>query len=108
MPNRVKTLRPRQAASVAQLRRDADDRRRERHPWRALYKTGRWAAIRAAQLRGDPLCRMCAADGIVTVATVCDHIEPHRGDEVKFFAGPFQSLCKWCHDSRKQKAERIA
>ena len=90
------------------LRRDADDRRRERSPWRALYKTGRWLAIRAAQLRDEPLCGMCAADGRVEPATVCDHVEPHRGDAARFFAGPFQSLCKWHHDGAKQRAERAA
>jgi hypothetical protein len=48
---------------------------------------------------------MCAARGIVTPATVCDHVEPHRGDEVKFFSGPFQSLCSDCHDVDKQRIE---
>ena len=78
----------------------------DRHPWRVLYKTARWVTIRLAQLFDEPLCRMCAADGRVTIATVCDHVEPHRGDVERFFAGPFQSLCKLCHDSRKQRAER--
>jgi hypothetical protein len=36
---------------------------------------------------------------------VCDHVDPHRGDPVKFFDGPFQSLCKWHHDSVKQAIE---
>lgn len=39
-------------------------------------------------------------------ATVCDHVDPHRGDEVKFFSGPFQSLCADCHDTDKQRIER--
>jgi len=37
---------------------------------------------------------------------VCDHIEPHRGNMVKFWNGPFQSLCKQCHDSVKQAFEK--
>jgi 5-methylcytosine-specific restriction enzyme A len=27
-------------------------------------------------------------------ATICDHVEPHRGDVNKFWLGPFMSLCK--------------
>jgi hypothetical protein len=34
------------------------------------------------------------------VATECDHIQPHRGDPVKFYSGPFQSLCKSCHSKK--------
>ena len=41
----------------------------------------------------------------IVAASVCDHVHPHRGDEVKFWAGPFQSLCKPCHDSDKQRQE---
>lgn len=36
--------------------------------------------------------------GRVTEATVCDHVMPHKGNVVKFWAGPFQSLCKHHHD----------
>lgn len=64
-----------------------------------------WQKRRAAQLREEPLCRMCDQDGRVTAATVADHITPHRGDPV-LFKGPLQSLCKHCHDSRKQLFER--
>jgi hypothetical protein len=47
---------------------------------------------------------MCEAEGVYTPATVADHIEPHRGDPVKF-AGPLQSLCKRHHDRDKQLIE---
>ena len=70
------------------------------------YTTKRWRAIRSRQLKIEPLCRMCTSKGRVTEATVCDHIEPHRGDLVKFYAGPFQSLCQSCHSSDKQRMER--
>ncbi|MEY4427219.1 MAG: hypothetical protein RL535_1517 [Pseudomonadota bacterium] len=50
---------------------------------------------------------MCAELGQVTAASVVDHIKPHRGD-MSLFADPsnLQSLCKQCHDSRKQAVER--
>lgn len=71
-----------------------------------LYKTTRWQRIRAQQLSLEPLCRMCAARKRTTLATVCDHVEPHRGDPAKFHAGPFQSLCQSCHSGDKQLFER--
>ena len=44
--------------------------------------------------------------GRVVAATICDHITPHKGDVAAFYAGPFQSLCKPCHDGAKQQLER--
>ena len=89
-------------------RRDEDRRRVERHPYRAWYKTARWQAIRKQQFASEPLCRMCAAEDPprLTPMYVCDHVEPHRGDEAKFFAGPFQSLCEHHHNAIKQREER--
>ena len=77
-------------------------------PWRAWYKTARWLRIRAAQLLAEPLCRICLALGRVTPATVCDHVDPHRGDAVRFWGGPFQSLCASCHSSTKQAEEQAS
>jgi len=37
-----------------------------------------------------------------------DHVIPHRGDAGLFWFGELQSLCKHCHDSKKQRAERRA
>lgn len=74
----------------------------------ALYTVKRWRAIRARQLKAHPLCEFCKARGKVEAATICDHIEPHKGDMVRFWAGPFQSLCKTCHDSTKQAIEHGA
>lgn len=70
-----------------------------------LYKTYKWQQIRKRHLEQEPLCVMCEDDGIATLATVCDHIEPHKGDIYKFHAGPFQSLCKKHHDSTKAREE---
>lgn len=90
---------PRQSAA----RTDRD--RALNYPTRALYRTGRWRALRAAQLAADPLCAFCARAGRAVSATVCDHVKPHRGDPAAFWAGPFQSLCASCHASAKQRQE---
>ena len=74
--------------------------------WSAWYTTPRWRAIRAKQLRDEPLCAYCLKENKYTEATVCDHLEPHRGDPIKFWAGPFQSLCQTHHSSDKQREEK--
>jgi len=51
---------------------------------------------------------MCLEQGIVRVATVCDHRTPHKGDEELFYgAENHQSLCKAHHDGAKQSEESI-
>ena len=57
------------------------------------------------QLTANPLCAYCLTEGVTSAASVCDHVNPHRGDEVRFWSGPFQSLCQTCHSSRKQREE---
>jgi 5-methylcytosine-specific restriction protein A len=74
--------------------------------WDAWYSSRRWARIRRHQLLEQPFCGYCLERGIVTAAEICDHVEPHRGDVNKFWLGPFQSLCKPCHDSTKRLVER--
>ncbi len=85
-------------------RRDARSERAAEY--RRLYRTARWQRIREAKLSQEPLCRYCLRQEIVEAATVCDHIDPHKGDEAKFFdPDNVQSLCARCHDSVKQREE---
>jgi 5-methylcytosine-specific restriction enzyme A len=65
--------------------------------YRRLYNTKRWRARRAKQLREHPLCAMCKAKGRTVLATVGDHVIPHRGDHDLFWYGELQSLCAPCH-----------
>lgn len=84
-----------------------DDRSREAQAWRRLYKTAGWRAIRAAQLAAEPLCRTCKAQGRITPATVCNHVDKRAKATVAgFFAGPFSSECQPCHDGVIQSDER--
>lgn len=70
-----------------------------------LYNCTRWRKLRAEQLRKFPLCAYCLKLGKATEATVCDHVIPHRGDIVKFWKGPFSSLCSPCHNRAKKLEE---
>ena len=75
-------------------------------PRTKMYGTQRWRRQSRAWIVRHPLCVLCEARGRITAAMVCDHVEPHGGDPVKFWAGPFQSLCKPCHDGTKAELER--
>lgn len=58
-------------------------------------------------LKQFPLCKLCIDVGVTTPATVVDHVTPHRGSAVLFWdRSNWQSLCKHCHDSVKQRIER--
>lgn len=86
-----------------------EDRGRDRdarQPWRRWYRLARWRKLALGVLQRDGFrCRMCGRVE-VRARLECDHVEPHRGDWDKFWAGPFQTLCKPCHGSAKQRAER--
>ena len=72
------------------------------------YHLARWKGPqgrRTIQLRDFPLCAKCEARGVTKLATVADHVIPHRGDDALFRAGELQSLCKRCHDKLKQAEE---
>lgn len=72
-----------------------------------LYTTSRWRKARQRFLDHHPVCAMCQQAGFVSVATVVDHIVPHRGDMTLFWdESNWQPLCKQCHDSRKQSEEK--
>lgn len=66
-----------------------------------------WRRLRDAFLAEHPMCRMCAAAGRTTAATVVDHIVPHRGDNrLRLSRWNLQPLCKPCHDAVKQAEDR--
>lgn len=69
------------------------------------YKKQQWRNRAALQLKQYPLCAMCLDKGEVMPATVADHIEPHRGNEMKFWFGALASLCSNHHCRGKQQLE---
>lgn len=84
-----------------------DQRSAEAEAYRPWYKTARWRQLRSAILRSKPLCRMCREHGVITAATVVDHIQPHKGDEALFWSPEnLQPLCATHHNRDKQSEER--
>ena len=111
---RLKTLRPRLSAAPQRLNRATDERSLDRRrladtATRKLHKTARWQSLRWLVLVRDEFrCQICHRLESDTSKLVCDHVDPHRGDIEKFWSGPFQTLCKPCHDGQKQKEEVAA
>lgn len=61
----------------------------------------KWRRARKRFLRSHPLCAHCLSQGVLTPATVVDHIVPHRGDHRLFWDEQnWQPLCKACHDRK--------
>lgn len=108
LPSRLSSLPPRLVAAPDD--RKERGRYRDAQPYRRWYKTARWQALRWAVLLRDlftcqwPGCGKVVAD---TSKLVADHRVPHRGDEALFWDDAnLWTLCKHCHDSRKQSEER--
>ena len=81
------------------------DRLRSSDPFKRLYKTARWLAVRLIVLARDPLCkdeRQCEERAL---STVVDHIIAAR--EWVANGGDFydesnlRGCCKECHDAKR-------
>jgi len=86
--------------------REHDAKRRAEKPWRAWYNTPEWKAARKAQLTRQPLCERHLKRGEKVRASVVNHIGRHGGNWHRFINGPFESVCKGCHDSAIQREEK--
>lgn len=107
----LSSLSPR-LGSLEPAARTVDQQRTIFAPWRNRYNTTRWRALRMAILTRDRFTCQWPGCGYMTADTsqlVADHKQPHRGDEALFWdEGNLQTLCKPCHDRKKQAAERAA
>lgn len=102
---------PAHARAVKRERGKEADARRADRPSRKWYKRTAWKGSggrRERQLRAEPLCKFCLEQGIERLASIADHVEPHRDDHARFWFGSLQSLCKPCHDIKKQRIEARA
>ncbi|MBA4143490.1 MAG: HNH endonuclease [Nitrosospira sp.] len=61
-----------------------------------------WQKCRAGHLLKNPYCVRCGK-----IASVVDHIKPHKRDQALFWdPDNRQSLCQNCHNSYKQRLEK--
>ena len=75
---------------------------------KSAYERGydaRWRGYRLDFLARNPFCMM-RGEGCTLVATVVDHIVPHRRDQHLMWSPEnHQSLCSHCHNKHKQKID---
>ena len=58
-------------------------------------------------LESNPFCAKCYEEGHITMATVVDHIKPHRGDRKLFWdRGNWQPLCEHHHNVKTMTEDR--
>jgi 5-methylcytosine-specific restriction enzyme A len=66
----------------------------------------RWRKARKYFLSKNPLCVRCMEQGRLTIATVVDHIIPHKGDKKLFWdSNNWQALCASCHSRKTAKED---
>lgn len=75
-------------------------KRKASNSWHVLYNSSRWKKLSRDFLSKYPFCAVCGCP-----ATVADHIQPHRGNEIIFWdENNLQPLC-WKHHSAKTLKE---
>lgn len=105
MPTAPPTFRRKGARTQQQANAEYDQRRGS---FRERGYGPRWDASSLGFRREHPLCLGCEAVGLVVATELTDHVEPHKGDMVKFWnRAMWQPSCKWHHDVVKQQLERM-
>ena len=67
----------------------------------------KWQRERRKFLDSNPFCVKCYEEGHITMATVVDHIKPHRGDQKLFWdRGNWQPLCEHHHNVKTMTEDR--
>ena len=67
----------------------------------------KWQRERRKYLDSNPFCVKCYEEGHITMATVVDHIKPHRGDQKLFWnRGNWQPLCEHHHNVKTMTEDR--
>lgn len=88
-------------------RKPANRTGRDADPRRTLKLNGAaWQRVRAEVLRREPLCRHCAARGLVVPATDVDHMNGADDNRPE----SLQPLCHECHSRKtaRDQGKRVA
>ena len=75
-------------------------RNEEHKEYVAFYKSSKWRKLRLVALGRDSwCCRRCDEKGIITIATLVDHIVPTKVDwELRLDIDNLQAMCDECHN----------
>jgi 5-methylcytosine-specific restriction protein A len=98
MPSKIPYHRPSHVVTAA---RDYE-RQRWRQEDKNFYSADRWRGLRASFLRRFPLCVMCKAEGISTLAVDLDHIIDRKvRPDLAYDPANLQGLCKPHHNAKR-------
>jgi len=101
MPSRAPKHRPHKAAAAAHVPAES-----VRLTTAQRGYGSRWQKARETFLKRAPLCVECQRSGRVRLATVVDHIKPHKRCQALFWdTGNWQALCKRCHDAKTARED---
>ena len=68
--------------------------------------TTTWRRARKIYLTNNFFCAECKRHGIARLATIVDHIIPHRGDEkLMWDEDNWQPLCDTCHNRKTARQD---
>lgn len=83
------------------------DRDKGRPSARERGYTGKWEKARLVFLQSNPLCAECLREGLVSPATVVDHIKDHKGNQELFWdTSNWQPLCTKHHNAKTMRENR--
>jgi 5-methylcytosine-specific restriction protein A len=81
---------------------------RDRGSARSRGYNTRWDKAAATFKQRNPHCLGCTAVGLTVKVDVVDHVEPHKGDQAKFWnTKMWQPACRHHHDVIKPQLERM-
>lgn len=84
--------------------RKISDRKRDNASTRGYGH--KWRKSRSDYLLRNPLCHDCLNNGLITAASVVDHIKPHRGNQHLFWdVTNWQPLCEACHNKKTSRED---
>jgi 5-methylcytosine-specific restriction enzyme A len=85
----------------SQHAKDKNKRKANTNAYHKWYSSSAWVRARKSFLACNPLCVSCEKLGATTIATVVDHVVPHKGCAIMFWdSSNWQSMCKRCHDAK--------
>lgn len=70
-----------------------------------FYRSNRWRLLSERHRREQPLCQMCAKQGIVKAGSLTDHIITIRKGMDPYDESNLQTLCDY-HHQKKRAGER--
>jgi hypothetical protein len=95
MPKRVSYYKPPGSPTIAERRRESDQRRRD-DAWRAFINSPAWRRCAKSYLRRNPICVRCIASDVLTGAVIVHHTRG-QDERYKFDESTFEALCARCH-----------